>query len=99
VLTSWNPAVSSWILVKEILNLLSHTCFLGVKLSLYIHFGVVPNISFNVYKKHTSDILNFLFLYCDMAAENPEKGAGRNGYSSASMLTSLLAGYHLTTHH
>jgi hypothetical protein len=32
-----------------------------------------------------------------MAAESPEKRARRNGYSSASMLTSSLAGYHLIT--
>jgi hypothetical protein len=47
--------------------------------------------------RNISDILKFVFLHCDMAADSPEKGAGRNGYSSASMLTSSLAGYHLTT--
>jgi hypothetical protein len=50
----------------------------------------VPNM-------YVSDILNSLLLYCDMATESPEKGARRKGYSSASMLTSSLADYHLRT--
>jgi hypothetical protein len=49
-------------LVNEVFNLLSHTCFLGVKLSPWFHFGEVLNISFNIYyETYISDSLNFLF--------------------------------------